>query len=357
MQARSGLKAQVEFFYDLQRLRIQTSGRITRALEHDDACLTDGQRKFFDLSTKTMHDLERAALNAVKKEVRKSSIFPWLEAVKGVGPTLAGVLISQFDINLAVRPSQFWSFAGLGVVNGKSPRPKKGEKLKYNSWLRSKMHVLGECLLKCGSPDYRPIYDGMKHRRQHMLVDCMACAKSRETPASAERAIDGESPEPSERASPQEAPKVRERVDEPEPTTPRERAGHGESPMPPERANEPEAPSGEKRAMATEPSSVDERASRSETPEPGERAIPGETPTPKKRAKKLCKNCGGTGRGMWGKSDGHRHNDAMRYMVKMFLLDFWTAWRKAEGLPVVPSYAEDKLNRRHRDDGLEGAAA
>lgn len=48
------------------------------------------------------------------------------------------------------------------------------------------------------------------------------------------------------------------------------------------------------------------------------------------------------------RSDGHRHNAAMRYMIKMFLLDLWRNWREVEGLPIVPSYAEAKLGIKHR---------
>lgn len=43
----------------------------------------------------------------------------------------------------------------------------------------------------------------------------------------------------------------------------------------------------------------------------------------------------------------HRHDMAVRYMVKMFLLDLWKEWRKIEGLPVGESYAEAKLGLRH----------
>jgi len=44
---------------------------------------------------------------------------------------------------------------------------------------------------------------------------------------------------------------------------------------------------------------------------------------------------------------GHMHNQAIRYMVKMFLVDFWTEWRKVEGLEVVPPYSEAKLGLKH----------
>ena len=49
----------------------------------------------------------------------------------------------------------------------------------------------------------------------------------------------------------------------------------------------------------------------------------------------------------WGKSDGHRKNAAIRYMVKMFLLDLYKEWRTLEGLPVREPYAEEYLGKRH----------
>lgn len=53
----------------------------------------------------------------------------------------------------------------------------------------------------------------------------------------------------------------------------------------------------------------------------------------------------------WGASKGHRHNHANRVMVKIFLRDLWTTWRELEGLPVVPPYEEVYLDRTHGDHG------
>lgn len=47
------------------------------------------------------------------------------------------------------------------------------------------------------------------------------------------------------------------------------------------------------------------------------------------------------------KSKGHRHNAAMRYMVKRFLVDLYKAWRPLAGLPVAPEYSEAKLGMVH----------
>lgn len=53
-------------------------------------------------------------------------------------------------------------------------------------------------------------------------------------------------------------------------------------------------------------------------------------------------------------SKGHRDRAAKRYMVKMFLLDLYKAWREIEGLHVRPSYQEEKLGHIH---GAEPVAA
>lgn len=46
-------------------------------------------------------------------------------------------------------------------------------------------------------------------------------------------------------------------------------------------------------------------------------------------------------------SKGRRHNMATRYMIKMFLIDLYAAWRGFEGLPVSKPYHEAKLGLKH----------
>lgn len=47
------------------------------------------------------------------------------------------------------------------------------------------------------------------------------------------------------------------------------------------------------------------------------------------------------------KSKLHRHNMAIRYIVKLFLIDLHTEWRRLEGLPVSVPYHEAKLGLKH----------
>ena len=48
------------------------------------------------------------------------------------------------------------------------------------------------------------------------------------------------------------------------------------------------------------------------------------------------------------KSKGHRHAMAVRYMIKRFLVDLYTQWRKLEGLPVADEYSIAKLGLIHK---------
>ena len=47
------------------------------------------------------------------------------------------------------------------------------------------------------------------------------------------------------------------------------------------------------------------------------------------------------------KTKAHKHAMAVRYMVKMFLLDLWLAWRELEGLPLTLPYHTAKLGIVH----------
>jgi hypothetical protein len=44
---------------------------------------------------------------------------------------------------------------------------------------------------------------------------------------------------------------------------------------------------------------------------------------------------------------GHRHRMALRFMVKQFLLQLHTAWRKIEGYPATLAYSQKKLGGGH----------
>ena len=165
----------------------------------------------------------------------------FLAGVVGVGPAMAGVIISEIDITKAEYPSSVHKYAGLDVAGDGQGRSRKKEHLEesqytdkngelqtkkgitFNPFLKTKLvGVLGSSFVK-QSPDkckYRKVYDDYKHRIENMEA-------------------------------------------------------HKE------------------------------------------------------------------------KSKGHRHNMAVRYMIKIFLIDLYNEWRSLEGLPVAPTYSEAKLGKIH----------
>ncbi|MCC6490689.1 MAG: transposase [Candidatus Hydrogenedentes bacterium] len=193
---------------------------------------------------KGLFDLEYAE-NQQEKTIKSmlSGFAIWnefLHGVPGVGPLMAGVIISEIDIHKAQYPSSLWAYAGLDVAqdgNGRCRKKehlverdyvnKEGEPAKrvgitFNPFLKTKLvGVLASSFLRAGDNKYSAIYRDYKNRLENHEV-------------------------------------------------------HKE------------------------------------------------------------------------KTKGHRHNMAMRYMIKMFLVDLHMEWRRIEGLPVSEPYSVAKLGKVHK---------
>lgn len=281
----SNIRTMVRGAYDIQKLRIQMGNRIvmnfkaklgqtpSESEEEVDAQgkmilknmraqfkkITDGIKTFprqatFQgdevISTFTelclvsqYVDLEVAEdthFNRLKSVLKEYPVYTeFLADVKGIGPALAGVIVSEIDITKCKYASSVWMYAGLDVASNGAGRSRKKEHLvereyidrdgnpatrvgiTFNPFLKTKLiGVLGSSFLRAGENPYRKVYDDYKHRIENM-------------PAHIE------------------------------------------------------------------------------------------------------------------KTKGHRHNMAIRYMVKRFLADLYVHWRTLEGLPVEKEYSEAKLGLKH----------
>jgi hypothetical protein len=136
---------------------------------------------------------EEAAFTRLAKSLKTFPFYTeYLEKVRGIGPAMAGVIISELDPHKAKYPSSFWKFCGLDVVavndketgevryEGRSRREahlvqveyidKHGNKavrrgISYNPWLKSKLlAVLGPSFLRAGNQHYVKIYQDYKTR-------------------------------------------------------------------------------------------------------------------------------------------------------------------------------------------------
>ena len=281
----SNIRTMVRGAYDIQKLRIQMGNRIVgnfkaklgqepgeseeelgaeetkvlKLLRERYRKITDGVKTFPRQSTfkgdEVISDYTELCLLAQyvdleSEEARHFSrlgailrdypIFTeFLDKVKGIGPAMAGVIVSEIDITRAKYPSSLWAYAGLDVASDGKGRSRKKEHLverdytdkdgnpakrvgiTFNPFLKTKLTgVLASSFLRSGNEQYVKIYNDYKNR----LVNHEA---------------------------------------------------HKE------------------------------------------------------------------------KTKGHRHNMAMRYMIKQFLVDLYRVWRALEGLEVAPDYNEAKLGHRH----------
>lgn len=110
----------------------------------------------------------------------------FLKKVHGCGAAMSGVIISMFDPHKANYRSSFWKYSGFDVGpdgKGRSKRKehlvdrkyinKAGEEatkksITYDPWLKTKMYVLGTCLIRSGS-EYKSIYEGYKNRLENRV--------------------------------------------------------------------------------------------------------------------------------------------------------------------------------------------
>jgi hypothetical protein len=110
----------------------------------------------------------------------------FLKDVKGIGPAMAGVIISEIDITKARYPSSLWMYAGLDVAGDGRGRSRRAEHLvkrqyknaagedaernsiTFNPFLKTKLiGVLGSSFLRAGDNKYSQIYRDYKNRLQN----------------------------------------------------------------------------------------------------------------------------------------------------------------------------------------------
>lgn len=238
------LRLTVRSLYDVQKLRIEMSNRLSA--QQRIGVLTEEWNLRCQAHQRRLEVAELEMEKDLKALLKLEPIWPgFLIGVKGCGTRMGGVIVSEVgDPGRFDTVSKLWAYCGLHVKDGRAARRKKGEKANWNSFLKTKLlGVLGDCFIKCNSP-YREYYDNYKNRL----------------------------------------------INRPCPLTPGEH----------------------------------------------KKALRGQEETA--ALAKLEQN---------GCTKGHMHNKAVRYMIKMFMLDLYVEWRKMNGLPVRPPYSEEYLGKVH----------
>ena len=126
---------------------------------------------------------EKEQFKVLDGVLRKFPIYrEYLEKVKGIGPAMGGVIISEIDITKAKYASSLWAYAGLDVAdNGegrsrkkahlidveyinKEGKPDTKQGITFNPFLKTKLTgVLGGSF-NIHNPQYKSIYDNYKNR-------------------------------------------------------------------------------------------------------------------------------------------------------------------------------------------------
>lgn len=222
------IKANVSGAYDLQKLRIQMGNRIVanfkaklgqqpgaseEELEEDEKNIladlrtrynkiTDGIKTFpkvggFSgdevISTYTelcliaqyitLEDQEIKHFSRLGNMLKEYRIYnEFLAEVKGIGPAMAGVLLSEINIHAAPYPSSLWKYSGYDVGPDGAGRSRRAEHLidreyknkddelatrksiTFNPFLKTKLYVLATSFIKQKDSPYRKLYDDYKHR-------------------------------------------------------------------------------------------------------------------------------------------------------------------------------------------------
>lgn len=131
-----------------------------------------------------MHATEQDHFKRMDKILREYPIYTeFLETVKGVGPAMAGVIISEINIHKAKYPSSIWRYAGLDVGDDGRGRSRRKEhqiqvsyedkngvtqlkqSITFNPFLKTKLiGVLGPQFIRQKDSPYGKVYYDYKHR-------------------------------------------------------------------------------------------------------------------------------------------------------------------------------------------------
>lgn len=159
------LKLMVRSVYDLQKVRIMLSNRLSKAGKGEETLTVEAQAKIQSHYSE-IYAAEKNMLKTINKELKTVPVWTeYLQGVRGIGPALAGIIISELiDIERFETISKLWSYCGFGLYGGEIQKRKKGEKANWNNFLKCKLFLLAECFIKTNNQAYRKLYDDYKYR-------------------------------------------------------------------------------------------------------------------------------------------------------------------------------------------------
>lgn len=156
MKLESEIKYLIDYYYQIQKHRIEVGNQIFALKERGEKYVTI-EMIFSDLNT-----IESKVEKIITQEIKNHPMWPWFKAVKGIGPIFAAGLATRIDIVKAEHASSVWKYAGLAP----GQKRVKGQKIDYDPWVKTLCWKIGESFIKTKGK-YREIYDTSKAYYQH----------------------------------------------------------------------------------------------------------------------------------------------------------------------------------------------
>ena len=158
----------VDSYYQAQKVRIQLRNRMAAVERNADLGPVPAS---VELMHARLQEAEKLLVKDMEDQLAGHVAMPWLDGVRGIGPTLAAKLLGLIgDVERFATVSKLWRFAGYAVIDGKRERPVKGVKLTYSIRLKTVVYLCGASFLKSGGP-YRGVYDRAKERYERDRPD------------------------------------------------------------------------------------------------------------------------------------------------------------------------------------------
>jgi hypothetical protein len=115
-----------------------------------------------DGALEIMHAEKRKHLRALQATVKGTALGEWIVTARGLGSKILVMLGKMPDLAKFSTPRKVWKYCGLHVVDGKTPKLKKGEQSQFSPQLRAYaiVHVAKPMMQANGA--YRHVYDRRK---------------------------------------------------------------------------------------------------------------------------------------------------------------------------------------------------
>lgn len=167
----------------MNRAKLQKDGSKQKMENQTETIVTDSQLEEELMTAIDFSENEKKYDKLIKKYIKNEPIYTqFLKDVKGCGPQMSAVIISEIDIHKADTVSRIYQYAGMNanLIKGKiknadnevvisdtqirGDKPAKGFILPYNKFLKCNLlGILADCFIKSKSP-YTDYYYKYKAR-------------------------------------------------------------------------------------------------------------------------------------------------------------------------------------------------